>query len=141
MDQLLINSVTRQVKHLVPPQVDYEDLALEILFTSWLNKIEVPSLEFIRQRCFNAIRNAKLEHVKIQHEPKTMIEPDIQPEIETRDEVQMLVSILSPTEKKLIWYRFYQELTLEEISKQTKIPLNLCRDTIQLALHKMRSIA
>ena len=139
MDQALVNSVTRQVKHQVPKHIDHEDLALEILFSSWLNKIDIPSPEFISQKCRNACRNWNKHYAKLGRYKSTMSQPSPSEEVANNDEVEARMAILSKLERKLIWHRFYQELTLEELAEAMRLPLNLCRDTLHLALLKMRS--
>ncbi len=126
------------VRSFVPPHVDSEDLAVEILIESWSKGHTQPSWSFIRHRCLDNLQAAsrELEVMK----DKSTHEPEFSPddELDQKLLVNALVSVLSPLEKKVVWYRFYMDLSTNDIASRAKLPLTSVRELLAQALFKMK---
>ena len=135
-DLARVHSIVRQ--HL-PPSYDREDIAVDILIESWTNHQPRPSWGFIRNRCIDMRRSHNKElgliHDKSTHSPAT------QPPGHDAQEIATLVRVLDPWERKLIYYRFYQDLPLPEIAKRLSCSLDRVRNTLSAALYKMKEEA
>ena len=53
--------VTRIARRFLPRGMDYENVAMDVLIESWMNKVEQPSRSFIRNRCWDALRRLQSE--------------------------------------------------------------------------------
>ena len=112
---------------------------MDILFETWQNKVEVPSRTFIRHRCIDALRSLGREQQMVAWASGKSQEGDsTNKQSQDQDQVDRLMKTLSSFERKIVWYRFYQDLPLAEIAKRSKTDVNRVRETISTALYKMR---
>lgn len=133
MDQSKIDQVTRRVRTLVPPAIDAEGLALDILLESWSNQISHPSRTFIQHRCYDAIRKMHREEQALH----SYVPPDPHNTEESEAKVGRLIMILSPVERKIIWYRFYQDLSIQDIARKVSMQSGTVKEILLAALYKM----
>lgn len=133
-DLARVNSIVAQ--HL-PPSYDRENLASDILIESWTNGQPQPSWGFIRNRCIDLQRSQGREKTsmrdKLTHPPLTPLPDDHVP-----DELNHLTKVLDAWERKVIYHRFYLDLTLESIAKHLSCPLDRIRNTLAGAIYKMQ---
>jgi DNA-directed RNA polymerase specialized sigma subunit len=146
VDNLDIKSQLKRILAIVtcytPPYIDRENITIDILLESWSHRIEQPSLEFIKNRCFNSIREQKLNQKSVLKKVKEAFQRQTQQqEIQDHDEVNMLTQCLNNLEKKVIIYRFYQDMSIKEISDTLKLPVLQISELLQGALYKMREAA
>lgn len=139
MDQSIVDHTIRQVRRILGPGHDHEDIAIEIVFESWQARLERPSLRFIRWRCLDIIRHLKGENHMIENVAREPHEEG-DPSPETIDQVNRLMRCLSTQEKKAIWYRFYQDMTIREIADQMHLPPAVISQTLHAAIYKMRQL-
>ncbi len=122
----------------LPRWYDIDSIAVEILLESWDNEVEKPSWGFIVQRCIDHVRANKREqghlHNYLPSEPH-------EPSVELLDQINELMKILSPIERKVIFYRFYLELPIAETAKRMRVDVTLVRETLSQALFKMKQMA
>ena len=137
--KLAYNRTLRIVRGYLHRSFDSEDIAIGILLESWGNSIPHPTRTFIQQRCTDHMRARKRDLLVLSElKPEETTSSDA---IDRRDEVSVLVKVLSPLEQKLIWYRFYLDIPMREIAASTKVPLNRVRRVLWVALFKMREVA
>lgn len=136
--------IQRLVRLYLPAYFDHEDIAVGIAIESWLNDHPRPSKQFIRQRCLNCARTHKQEldamedlalHT-IPHSPHD--EPTER--LSDRYQVDQLVKVLSPHEKRVIAYRFFLDLTVEATAHELKWTAERVVRVTAEALHKMREV-
>lgn len=138
-----IERVIKIARRFLPPKLDVENIALDVLIESWQNGVEQPSVSFIRNRCYDAMRKDKLD-LKIKetfvqtHSEETAGD---QQSVEESDLMTKLTSVLTTEQKKLIWYRFYQELSLKQIGEKIGLSPNCVSEIIKEALFRMRQEA
>ncbi len=134
-----VNRVILIAKHFLPPGVDYENIAIDILMESWQNGIEQPARMFIRNRCYDAMRRMKSElkanEAAFKERPKGY---SADKEVETQDLMDKLTSVLNLLEKKAIWYRFYMDLSVLDIGAKLGVGKNRASVLLTEALFKMR---
>ena len=98
---LAYNRALRIVRGYLHRSFDAEDIAVGILIESWGNSIPHPTRTFIQQRCADHMRARKRDLKALSElKPEETTGSDV---IDRRDEVSVLVRILSPLEQKLIW--------------------------------------
>lgn len=146
MDEGTIKRVLSIVTCYTPPYLDRENITMEIIFESWEHRIEDPSLGFIKNRCFNIMRQlgvnkrGTLKKLLEDHQ-RTKLKPTATENSQDQEEVNMLTKVITTEEKKVIWYRYYQDMTVKEISDTMKLPLLTVSEMLQAALFKMREAA
>lgn len=136
MNQFSINRVNHQVRRILPRHLDAENVAIEIIFESWMNNVEAPSVNFIRHRCYDAMRKSLIDTRTSRRFPRSLVTRDIPPD--DSDHISKLMRSLSLDERKIIWYRFYQGLSRSEIASKLKLSVNVVREVLIAALFKMR---
>ncbi len=137
LDMVEFKRIHGVVRSILPSRYDTESIAVDIMIEYYEKGIVSPGRGYIRNRCIDVLRATQreqrmLEHVS--HRPNQTEGPNI----DDQDQVESLTSVLNPTERKLIIYRFYLSRTLEEISKDLSMDINKVRDTIAQAVYKMR---
>ena len=125
------------VRRTLPRSFDSEDIAVEILIESWSKGVLQPSLEFVRQRCIDKLRSRKRE-TKYQALVRATQHHVAPPEVEQKDEVEVLVKVLTPLERKIIWYRYYLGISVRETAEKIRLPVNRVSRGLEMALFKMR---
>lgn len=143
MNQESVNRVVALVRRFSSKTTDHEDLAIEILFESWTNHVEEPSVQFVRYRCIDAMRKASRskradEVSSRQHHEVSM--PQEQETSDTQGIVDGLMRSLSPFERKVVWHRIYAERTLEDTACELKVSVKIVRETFENAVYKMRCV-
>jgi len=56
------------------------------------------------------------------------------------DMINHLTAVLTVKERKVIWYRFYRDLTIEEVAKLTELSRDQVSIHLREALYKMRQV-
>jgi RNA polymerase sigma factor (sigma-70 family) len=144
--------------------VDYdrEFVADTIILNAWLKEIPHVSKEFVRKKCISAWRTMKRERKRneeatrvgatrsstmvIQPQPggasKASSAPNAeageQEEVDRKMLVEEAVGCLSPFERRLIWMRYYDSQTLEEIAGNVTLRREQVQQALKIALYKMR---
>lgn len=140
--QLSIDRVTRLVSLYLSSHHDPESVAQKILFESWQNGVDTPTHRFIKLRCYSALRVYQREKQVIEHtnEPGYVAPAKTALELhELEQEMgELITRVLSPFERQVIWHRFYNDCTVEEIAKTLGKPVLVVAETIQVALYKMK---
>lgn len=140
MDLEGLRRVEAIVRTFVPSSFDRESLAVDICLESWENRIERPSWEFVRHRCYDALRRAKRERLHLAAKAREPHETfgDL---ADAKSEVASLVRVLSPLERRVVFFRFYLDLPIVEIAKRLKLDLPTVRDNLASAIYKMKQEA
>jgi DNA-directed RNA polymerase specialized sigma24 family protein len=133
-----IQRVTSGVRRILSTHHDPEQVALDILFVSWQNGVTYPSRRFIYQRCMEVLRRDQRERYHTQARARQPAPPPATPSPETTDMIAHLTTVLDPAEKRVIWYRFYWDLTLVEIADKLVTNQTWVQETLAIAIHKMK---
>lgn len=131
------------VRSFLPRSFDTESVSVDILIESASNGVLHPPRDFIRMRCQDKARSAQREKLALERRSH-MFRPE--PDRSADDPVDMahrLIGVLSPLERKIVFYRFFLDggLPLAEIARRLRMDLNVVRETIAQALYKMREEA
>lgn len=131
------------VRQLVKPPIDAEDLTMAIIAESWINGCESPSYEFIRNRCYDRMRKLRTERKFLEGYASTRgtEAPSEETLEQNMNEVNNLVKVLDNLERKVIFYRFYMDLSLNDIADRLSLSRNRIREILANAVYKMRSEA
>lgn len=140
MDQEELDRVLRIVRKLSPKHLDTEELAIEILTTSWINGIDHSSFPFIRHKVLNAVRD---DHTRREKDTLSLYCKEIKMvdghgEVDTVETLARVTPILSRAERTAIWYRFYLELSLQEIANRMRLSAPRVSGLIHEGLLRMR---
>lgn len=135
--------VYRLVCSFLPPSFDREFITDTIILQSWEKGIDHPSSTFIHHKCISAWRRRQREERRNEEFISVAIpvredDPKEGKEIEDKSTIERAVSILTPLERKLIWMRFYDNQTLEEISLNAEMKREEVQRALKAALYKMR---
>lgn len=136
-----LNRVITLARGFLPRSFDVETLALDILMECWHNNCTRPSLSMIKYRCIDLIRQKALEERKLKHYAKLrgeQHEPSILNNLNNSLQVESLVEVLDPQERKLIALRFYVGLSIKKIAEQIRLSEQTVREILTGALYKMR---
>lgn len=127
------------VRRHVPSYLDTESIAADILIESWTNGHPQPSLSFIYNRCVDQLRELTQVYNYTQSVPRPN---DINPmdSVDNTEFVNILMTILTPKEKTIIWYRFFREPPLSDtgVGEKLRMPLREVQGIVAQALFKMR---
>lgn len=126
--------VHRSVKRILNPSFDTENLAMEVVLESWTNGHAEPSWSFIRHRCYDLLRRSQKEK-EVMQVPRPKANEDLH---DAEREVSYLMKVLNNQEKKLIFYRYYLDLTLRAIAERQGMDVNKVREVLTSAVYKMR---
>lgn len=125
------------VAHHLPRWYDIDSIAVDILLESWDNDVEKPSWGFIVQRCIDQVRAHDREHGHLQqYQPAE--NHDIS--VDLLDQVNEIMKILNPLERKVVFYRFYLELSIADTAKRLRMDVNVVRETLTQAIFKMKQL-
>lgn len=147
-----ISRIHSWVHQYLPPTYDRAYIADTIILNSWLKDIPHVSREYVRNKCISAWRSFKRERSRNEKAAaegcvKTDRSIDKARPLEKNEqdvaERKMLIeeatqAVLSPFERRLIWMRFYDSQSLEEISEKVTLRRDQVQAAIQVALYKMR---
>lgn len=133
-----LKRVLGHVQHHLSPHFDREQIALDILIESWLNDQPLPTSNFIKHRCIDAVRLKQKESQIMQELSRRSVDTSPERPTDARERVAKLVKCLDPLEKRAIAYRFYMDLPVAEAAAQCRMPEDAFRILIQRCLHKMR---
>jgi len=134
-----LERVIRIARRRLPRGMDYENVAMDVLIESWQNKVEKPSVRFIKNRCWDAIRRMKVElRANEGLAQKTEEHDKEEKKVDHNDLMTKLTKNLTSMEKKVIFYRYYQELGVEEVGKKVGLGKTKAYQTLTEALYKMR---
>lgn len=127
------------VRRHVPRHLDVESIATDILIESWIKGHPTPSTSFIYNRCVDHLRSQTREHTYLTT-PHPEFTTDPSESFDTSDLVNCLMTVLSPSEKQIIWYRFFREPPMSDsgISSKLGMPLREVQGVVAQALFKMR---
>lgn len=136
-----INKVRKTVMVLLSSEYDRDLLSDQIITTAWEKGIEHVSGGFIRNKCISKWRERTREQVRNENFAYVQSKRDNNFELQETEQkatVEVAVKCLSSFERKLIWLRFYKNLTLEQIAKEVGMPRERIQKTIKVSLYKMR---
>lgn len=127
------------VRRHVPRHLDTESIATDILIESWIKGHPTPSTGFIYNRCVDHLRVQVRENTYLNAPHPAQID-DPSESLDTSDLVNSLMTVLSPNEKRIIWYRFFREPPLSDtgIANKLEMPLREVQGVVAQALFKMR---
>lgn len=128
------------VRSFVPHHHDTENLAVDILLESWSKNHTHPAFVFIRNRCYDAMR-AQGREIKVIHDAALHHEHShSDPEVEQGrlNVVKTLMAVLSPLERKVVWYRFYCDAPTVEIARCVSMQVQDVREVLSQAIFKMK---
>ena len=132
--------VTQLVRRFLPPGVDYENVAMDVVLESWTKGHDIPSRGFVKNRCWDALRKRRTE-LKA-NEGLFIRSPDeTQGDLEGVDFDNLMTKLvhgLSVDERKVIWYRFYLGSSVAEIAKKMDIGKGKVYIMLAESLFKMR---
>ncbi len=130
------------VRSMVPHHFDTENLAVDILIESCSKHHPEPAIVFIRNRCNDYLR-VRGREAEVTQDYARHNEPTIDPEVDAGKlrVVKTLMAVLSPQERKIVWYRFYCDTSTSEIARVTELPVNVVREVLSQALFKMKQAA
>lgn len=128
--------VHAMVRRILKPSFDTENLAMEILLESWEKGHEVHLL--VRNRCYDLLRRSQKEKAVMQVPRPRSNDTDQDPASDQRLDVGQLVRVLNTQERKLIFYRYYLDLSLREIARRHGLDVNKVREILASAIFKMR---
>jgi len=145
-------SIHGWVRQYLPSNYDRAYIADTIILNAWLKEIPHVSREYVRHKCISAWRTLKRERLRNESAAKEgQVKTDRSSESVTpldkneQDiaERKILINeatqaVLSPFERRLIWMRYYDSQTLEEISENVTLRRDQVQAAIQVALYKMR---
>ncbi len=134
-----VQMVRRVVARNLPPDCDRESVVAEIMFEALKNKVPYVSAKHAARRCIYFLRRLTVERRAnekyLRARPKSAY---IDKDIENADLVDVLTSVLTPEEKKLIWYFYIKELTKKEIAILTRLSAAKVSRCIEGGLYKMK---
>lgn len=161
-DIIRVNTLVRRY---LPPELDREFVADSIILEAWLKDVPHISNTHIKYRCISAWRKHQSE---VKHNEGALragltrststamiMKPDtVQPTpqqgkfddesssdqatIERKILVEQAVGKLTPFERRLIWMRYYDDQTLEEIVSRVPLKREQVQQALKVALYKMR---
>ena len=142
MNQKQIEDVVRLVRRFLPPRFDHEVIAIDILMECWTNHIDRPTWRFVYRRCVDARRaESSNQRATARFAMLPFTSPRFEDVVQREEQVDRLVGPLSTLERQIIWYRFYQDMSLADISKEIKRDVNTIRQVLATALDKMKQAA
>lgn len=147
-----IQRIHRLVAQYLPPDYDREFVADTIILHAWMKDVPHVSREYIRNKCISAWRTMKRERrrnkeVTIlgtrataheQTEQPLEEDPGGQVHAERKMLVEEAVGKLNNLERRLIWMRFYDSQTLDEIAEKTSLRREQVQASLKVAIYKMR---
>ena len=155
--QLLSNDEMARIRGWVhqylPSFYDRDFIADTIIFNAYLKQVPHVSRQYVRHKCISAWRTLRRESTRnerafregrvrgdhIGHTKNNVKNRGPEEEIERKILInETTKAVLTPFERKLIWMRFYNDQSLEEISENVKIQRARVQAAIQVALYKMR---
>ena len=140
------------VQQYLPPTYDREFIADTIILNAWLKEIPHVSREYVRNKCISAWRTLNRERTRnemaalegrVRTDRSMASSAPLEKNEQDISERKMLINeatqaVLSPFERRLIWMRYYDSQSLEEISGRVKLRRDQVQSAIQVALYKMR---
>lgn len=140
-----IRRIRFAVDDVLPSEYDREFIADTIVVDAWLKGVKHVSYQYIRNKCISAFRQLQRERERNKQFARMIPYrnsggPDTKP-VETTHRkilVEEAVSCLSPYERRLIWMRFYDGQTLEEIAINVGSRRENVQRALKVAIYKMR---
>jgi len=137
MDEEQVKKVYGSVCRFLPPSFDRENVALEILMSSFEKTNKPPSWGFIRNKCIDVMRRGKRELKANEAYLRQKQTPE--ESLEGVDElVEELIKVLTLDEKKAIFHMFYQGLSITKTSKKLHCTKAHVKELLSTAIFKMR---
>jgi RNA polymerase sigma factor (sigma-70 family) len=136
--------IGRLVQQFLPPGFDREFIADTIIVQAWEKGVPHISREHVRHVCIDAWR--KSERERLGRERLTEINKVLnrfqQPASDEVDDKELIEQVLKgclfPTERKLIWMKYWDGQTLEEIAENTGLTRNQVQQRLKVAIYKMQ---
>ncbi len=146
--------VHKWVDQFLPAEYDRDFIADTIILNAWLKEVPHVSRDYVRNKCISAWRSLRRERSRNEKAakdgatktdamsgyyttgPKDLSEQDKQDHKILIDEATQ--AVLTPFERRLIWMRYYNGQTLEEISEKVTLRRDQVSKAIEVALYKMR---
>ena len=149
--------IHKWVAQYLPPYYDRDYLADTIILNAWLKQIPHVSKEYVRHKCISAWRTLRREVSRNERASKegrvrgsstedsmgssrsqTKLSRGPVEVAERKMLVEEAVGQLSPFERRLIWMRFYDDQTQEEIAVKVKLRRDQVSKALEVAIYKMR---
>lgn len=133
--------VRRVVHRTLPPSCDRESVIQDIVCEAITRNLPCVNALHVRRRCIDVIRKIKREKRALEsfcHAQKRTTE--FLSTLVNEDMINHLTEVLSVKERKVIWYRFYRDLTIEEVAKLTELSREQVSTHLREALYKMRQV-
>lgn len=133
--------VRRVVHRTLPQSCDRESIVQDIICEAIAKKLPRVNTIHVRRRCIDVIRRVKREARALERfcRAQTMT-TEFLSTLVNEDMINHLTAVLTVKERKVIWYRFYRDLTIEEVSKVTELPREQVSTHLREALYKMSQV-
>ncbi len=139
-----IERIHHLVRTFLAPDIDREYIADTIILTAWSRGRSTMSRAYVRNKCISAWRTIQRERrrnenfLRQQQASSESIE-DTSSILGKKDLIQETVKIcLTPTERKLVWMRYYNSQSLKEMISNSGMNRDEIQKTLKVALYKMR---
>lgn len=162
LSQQDIARVHRWVREFLPAEYDREFVADTIILNAWQKEIPHVSKQFVRKKCISAWRSMKRERKRNEEaarvgatrssvmvtepqpggtsQPKQDFNAEEGGEIQAERKmlIEEAVGCLDPFDRRLIWMRYFNNQTLEEMAGDLPLRRDQIQQRIRIALYKMR---
>lgn len=133
-----LHSIEAQVRQHLDPSYDREAIAMDLLLESWTEGVPFPSRNVIHFRCIDYARRRYKEldmnRDRTEHFDATPGDDPFPAQVINR----LVPQVLSPDERRIVFFRFYADLSLAECGRRLGWTLQRVRETLEGALYKMR---
>ena len=157
-----ISRIHKWVRQFTAVELDRDDIAANIILNAWMKEVPHVSKEYVRHKCIDAGRRLKRERRRNEEaarvgatrttvmvmtpqpgggskgERMSNSEGGDQPQVDRKMLVEEAVGKLSPFERRLIWLRYYDDQTLEDIAKDTTLRREQVQQALRVAIYKMK---
>jgi DNA-directed RNA polymerase specialized sigma24 family protein len=154
--------VHRWVRQFLPAEYDREFVADTIILNAWQKEVIHVSKEFVRKKCISAWRSLKRERKRneeaarvgatrssamvVQPQPGGSSKSEVpvgaegsgEDEVDRKQLVEQAVGCLSPFERRLVWMKYYDSQTLDEIAGNVRLRREQVQQALKIAIYKMR---
>lgn len=137
-----IRRIRRLVNFRLGPEYDRELIADDIILDALTNDIKHTPKGYIFKKCATAYQERKRElevnKKSLEFHQAESLSVKSDKEIQAlKDVVDKLTKVLDQDEQRVIWMKYWMDLTLEEICKEMKMRRERVQSIIRIALFKM----
>ncbi len=144
------------VKQFLPASYDRAFIADTIILNAWMKEIPHVSREYVRNKCISAWRSLKRERRGNEEATRSgsvrttnmvtsqtgvggdNLETSEHAEVERKILIEEATGKLSPFERRLIWMKYYDGQTLDEIAANVTLRRDQVQAALKVAIYKMR---